>query len=98
MADKCFNIAAMLEKQKLKLNQPSFLRAKDQFSASEVLETRRIASLRTYVGRAIERFNKYRRRRGAPQASQCKQRNAGADRSLIAESGSRREPDGSYRH
>ena len=59
MADKGFNIGDLLESCKLKLNHPPYLRGKQQFTADEVVETRRIASLRIHVERAIERIKNF---------------------------------------
>ena len=59
MADKGFDIGEMLKSRKLKLNHPPYLREKKQFSPDEVVETRRIASLRIHVERAIERIKNF---------------------------------------
>ena len=53
MAVKGFDIGELLKSRKLKLNHPPYLRDKKKFSNDEVVGTRRIASLRTHVERAI---------------------------------------------
>ena len=55
VADKGFDIGERLKSRKLKLNHPPYMRDKKKFSPDEVVETRRIASLRIHVERAIER-------------------------------------------
>lgn len=59
MADRGFDINSLLEKRGIKLNHPPFLKGRDQLSEEDVVETRRIASLRIHV-RAIERIKNYR--------------------------------------
>ena len=43
----------------VKLNIPPFLRGKDQLSSYELVETRRIASLRIHVERAMEQLKNF---------------------------------------
>ena len=59
MADKGFDIAEYLIPLGVRLNIPPFLRAKDQFSHKELVENRRIASLRIHVERAMERIKNF---------------------------------------
>lgn len=59
MADKGFDIASLLAPHGIELNHPPYLRDR-QFSEEDVVETRRIASLRIHVERAIERIKNYR--------------------------------------
>ena len=54
MADKGFDIEEDLTLMGVKLNKPPFLKEQTQFSASEPVETRHIASLRIHVERAME--------------------------------------------
>ena len=56
MADKGFN---MLASKGVRVNVPPFMNDSGQFEEHELLETRRIASLRIHVERAIERINNY---------------------------------------
>ena len=56
MADKDFDIEEYLIPLGVKLNIPPFLRGKVQFDHGEVVVTRRVASLRTHVERAMERI------------------------------------------
>ena len=56
MADKGFDIAEYLIPSGVQLNITPFLRGTDQFTHKELLENRRIASLRIHVERAIERI------------------------------------------
>ena len=60
MADRGFEIQDDLAPLGVKLNIPPFLRGKGQFNESELVETRRIASFRIHVERAIERIKNYR--------------------------------------
>ncbi|XP_069695877.1 uncharacterized protein [Periplaneta americana] len=53
MADRGFNIQDLLCVKGVSLNIPPFLKGKKQFSPSENIETRRIASNRIHVERAI---------------------------------------------
>ena len=57
MVDKGFNIADILDTNGMKLTIPP-RKTSSQFTESELLETRRIASLRIYVERAIGRIKK----------------------------------------
>ena len=59
MADRGFNIEDDLIVLGVHLNIPSFLRGKTQFSENELVETRRIASLRIHVERAMERIKNF---------------------------------------
>ena len=59
MADKGFDIQDLLVPHRVILNIPPFLREKDQLSVEEEAETRRIASVRIHVERAIERVKNY---------------------------------------
>lgn len=59
MADKGFEIEDELIINGVHLNLPSFLRDKKQFSEKELVFTRRIASLRIHVERAIERIKNF---------------------------------------
>ena len=59
MADKGFEIEDDLIINGVHLNLPSFLRKKKQFSEEELVVTRRIASLRIHVERAMERIKNY---------------------------------------
>ena len=54
MADKGFDISDLLLPLDVSLNIPPFLRGKPQLDEHELIETRRIASLRIHVERAIE--------------------------------------------
>ena len=58
-ADRGFNIGEVLENQGITLNIPLFLGQRSQLSVKQVLETRRIASLRIHVERAIGRRKNY---------------------------------------
>ncbi|XP_070395531.1 uncharacterized protein [Dermacentor albipictus] len=60
MADRGFKLDPYLEAQGIKMNRPAFTKGKDQLPESEVTETRRIASLRIHVERAINRIKTYR--------------------------------------
>ena len=55
MADRGFEIQALLAPRKVYLNIPPFMRSKDQLNPDEEDETREIASVRIHVERAIER-------------------------------------------
>ena len=59
MADRGFNIQEMLACKGVKVNVPPFMNESGQFNESELLETRRIASLRIHVERAMERIKNY---------------------------------------
>ena len=56
MADRGFNIQEELALLGVRLNIPPFLRGKKQLSSNELVETRRIASLRILVERAMEQI------------------------------------------
>ena len=58
MADRGFNIMDDLAPRGVKLNIPPFLRGKSQLDQRELIETRRIASLRIHVKRCMERIKK----------------------------------------
>ena len=60
MADRGFDIQHLLAPKKVTLNIPPFMRGKAQLSLGEEMETRRIASVRIHVERAIERIKNYR--------------------------------------
>ena len=59
MADRGFDIQDDLASLRVRLNIPPFLKGKDQFDESELVETRRIARYRIHVERAIERIKNY---------------------------------------
>lgn len=59
MADKGFDIEDLLREKGVELNIPSFLESLEQFSAQDVQKTKRIASLRIHVERAIRRVKGY---------------------------------------
>lgn len=59
MADRGFDIEEDLIPLGVRLNIPPFLRGKAQLSDRESTETRRIASLRIHVERAMERIKNY---------------------------------------
>ena len=59
MADRGFDIEEDLVLIGAKLNIPPFLRGKAQLSAKEQVETRRIASLRIHVERAMEQIKNF---------------------------------------
>ena len=54
MADRGFDIEEDTILRGVKLNIPPFLRGRKQLDPSELVETRRIASLRIHVERAME--------------------------------------------
>ncbi|XP_070377507.1 uncharacterized protein [Dermacentor albipictus] len=60
MADRGFTLDPYLEAQGIKLNMPAFTKGKGQLSEQEVTSTRRIASVRIHVERAINRIKTYR--------------------------------------
>lgn len=59
MADRGFNIEEELALIGVQLNIPPFLRGKDQLTERELIETRRIASLRIHVERAMEQLKNF---------------------------------------
>ena len=59
MADCGFDIQDDLTLINVKLNIPPFLKDKDQFTEVEMVQTRRIASLRIHVERAMERLRNF---------------------------------------
>ena len=59
MADRGFDIQDDLTLINIKLNIPPFLKDKDQFTELEMVQTRRIASLRIHVERAMERLKNF---------------------------------------
>ena len=60
MADKGFDIVYELMMQGVKLNIPPFVNRSTQLSKKKVITTRKIASLRIHVERAIGRIKNYR--------------------------------------
>ena len=60
MADRGFTIEDDLKPFKVKLNIPSFLENKDQFSHEDIVESQAIASVRIHVERAICRIKKFK--------------------------------------
>jgi hypothetical protein len=60
MADRGFTISEELCFRRVKLNIPAFMKGRDQLSEQEVIDTRRIASDRIHVERAIMRIKSYR--------------------------------------
>ena len=59
MADRGFDIEEDLILRGVHLNIPPFLQGKQQFSQEELITTRRIASLRIHVERAMERIKNF---------------------------------------
>jgi len=59
MADQGFNIQEMLASKGVKVNVPPFMNQSGQFTKQEILATRRIATLRIPVERAIECIRNY---------------------------------------
>ena len=59
MADRGFNIQDDLTPLGVKVNIPPFLKGKTQLEPDELVETRRIASLRIHVEHAMERIKNY---------------------------------------
>ena len=59
MADRGFDIQHLLAPKKAILNIPPFMAGKEQLTVEEEAETRRIASVRIHVERAIERIKNY---------------------------------------
>ena len=60
MADRGFDVGNILQHRGVTLNIPPFLGQRDQLAIWEVEATRRIASLRIHVERAIGRIKNYR--------------------------------------
>ena len=56
MADCGFDIQDHLTLQGVRLNIPPFLKGKSQLNESDLVETRRIASIRIHVEQAMERI------------------------------------------
>ncbi|EEC06750.1 conserved hypothetical protein, partial [Ixodes scapularis] len=56
MADRGFTLGTHLETRGISLNMPAFTKRKDQLTEEEVTRTRRIASVRIHVERAINRL------------------------------------------
>jgi hypothetical protein len=59
MADRGFNIADLLEQKGVSLNIPP-RKTRSQFDSIELLETRRIASLRIHIERAFSRVKSFK--------------------------------------
>ena len=59
MADRGFDIQDDLTPLGVKLNMPPYLKGKSQLTMNEMIETRRIASARIHVERAMERIKNY---------------------------------------
>ena len=59
MADRGFDIQDDLALLGVRLNIPPFLKGKSQLTEKELVETRRIASIRIHVERAMERIKKF---------------------------------------
>ena len=59
MADRGFDIKDDLDILGVKLNIPPFLRGKQQLDEKELIETRRIATLRIHVERAMEQLKNF---------------------------------------
>ena len=59
MADKGFTISDLCAQQGAQLNIPPFVSSDKQLSADELVKTRRIASLRIHVERAMERIKNF---------------------------------------
>jgi hypothetical protein len=60
MADRGFTIKDMLKELNIELNLPLFMEGKQQLTADQVQEGRKIASLRIHVERAIGRIKTFR--------------------------------------
>ena len=59
MADRGFEVEEDLLLTGVRLNIPPFLRGKEQLSSNKLITTRRIASLRIHVERAMERIKNF---------------------------------------
>ena len=60
MADRGFDVQDLLVPKKVILNIPPFLKDREQLTVAEEMETRKIASVRIHVERAIERIKNFR--------------------------------------
>ncbi|XP_052225020.1 uncharacterized protein LOC127840648 [Dreissena polymorpha] len=60
MADRGFTIGEELCARRVKLNIPAFMKGRSQLSEQETIDSRRIASVRIHVERAIMRMKSYR--------------------------------------
>ncbi|XP_049514035.1 uncharacterized protein LOC125941127 [Dermacentor silvarum] len=60
MADRGFALTDEMQIQGVRLNTPAFTKGKPQLTNKEVTSTRRIASIRIHVERAINRLKTYR--------------------------------------
>ena len=59
MGDRVFKIQEMLASKGVSVNVPPFMNESGQFEDRQLFETRRIATLRIHVERAIERIKNY---------------------------------------
>ena len=59
MADRGFDIKEDLKLLRVTLNMPPFLKGKKKLDANEMVETRRIATLRVHVERAMEQLKNF---------------------------------------
>ena len=59
MGDRVFKIQEMLASKGVSVNVPPFMNESGHFEGRQLLETRRIATLRIHVERAIERIKNY---------------------------------------
>ena len=59
MADRGFDVHDLLQSVGVELNIPPYLSGRLQLDEPELVETRRIASLRIHVERPIERIKNY---------------------------------------
>ena len=69
MADKGFTIQDLLIPYGIRLNMPPFLQSNTQMAASDVFLTKKIASLRVHVERAIGHVKEFRILQGIIPAS-----------------------------
>ena len=65
MADRGFDVGSIMP-EGTNVNIPPFLGGRPQFEADELVATRRIASLRIHVERAMERITNFRNTRFIP--------------------------------
>ncbi len=72
MGDRGFTIEEELFLRRAKLNIPAFTRGKKQLSADDVTKTRRIASVRIHIERAIRRLKVFRILSGTVPVSSLK--------------------------